>query len=77
MGLTFLDYLTLLDRTRHESKTDLLTGLWNRRALVGDLDETIESEPKSVLMLFDLNGFKSYNDRFGHPAGDALLARLG
>ena len=77
MGMTFLDYLTLLDRTRHESKTDLLTGLWNRRALVGDLDETIDSETKSVLMLFDLNGFKSYNDRFGHPAGDALLARLG
>jgi diguanylate cyclase (GGDEF)-like protein len=77
MGMTFLDYLTLLDRTRHESKTDLLTGLWNRRALVGDLDETIDSETKSVLMLFDLNGFKSYNDRFGHPAGDALLSRLG
>jgi diguanylate cyclase (GGDEF)-like protein len=77
MSLTFLDYLTLLNRTRHESKTDLLTGLWNRRALVGDLDETIDSETKSVLMLFDLNGFKSYNDRFGHPAGDALLARLG
>jgi diguanylate cyclase (GGDEF)-like protein len=77
MGLTFLDYLTLLDRTRHESKTDLLTGLWNRRALVGDLDETIASGRKTVLMLFDLNGFKSYNDRFGHPAGDALLARLG
>ena len=28
-------------------------------------------------MLFDLNGFKSYNDTFGHPAGDALLERLG
>jgi two-component system cell cycle response regulator len=28
-------------------------------------------------MLFDLNGFKGYNDVFGHPAGDALLARLG
>jgi diguanylate cyclase (GGDEF)-like protein len=77
MGLTFLDYLTLLERTRHESKTDSLTGLWNRRALIGDLDETIESDRKSVLMLFDLNGFKSYNDRFGHPSGDALLARLG
>jgi two-component system, cell cycle response regulator len=30
-----------------------------------------------LLMLFDLNGFKAYNDNFGHPAGDALLARLG
>jgi two-component system cell cycle response regulator len=77
MGMTFLDYLTLLERTRHESKTDLLTGLLNRRALVADLDETIESGARSVLMLFDLNGFKSYNDRFGHPAGDALLSRLG
>jgi two-component system cell cycle response regulator len=77
MGMTFLDYLRLLERTRHESKTDLLTGLLNRRALVADVDETIESGVRSVLMLFDLNGFKSYNDRFGHPAGDALLSRLG
>jgi two-component system cell cycle response regulator len=27
--------------------------------------------------LFDLNGFKNYNDMFGHPAGDVLLTRLG
>ncbi|MGZ4333203.1 MAG: bifunctional diguanylate cyclase/phosphohydrolase [Gaiellaceae bacterium] len=77
MGMTFTDYLQLLERTRRESKTDSLTGLWNRRALVADLDSTITAATPSVLLLFDLNGFKSYNDRFGHPAGDALLARLG
>jgi two-component system cell cycle response regulator len=59
---------------------DALTGLRNRRALLADLERetaaATESQPK-LMLLFDLNGFKRYNDTFGHPAGDALLARLG
>jgi diguanylate cyclase (GGDEF)-like protein len=67
--------------TMRESRTDELTGLPNRRALMTDLERTISQPPASgafhLLICFDLDGFKLYNDTFGHPAGDALLARLG
>jgi diguanylate cyclase (GGDEF)-like protein len=62
------------------ANTDALTGLYNRRRLVADLDAQIEratTDDPLLLILYDLNGFKAYNDTFGHPAGDALLARLG
>ena len=60
-----------------EARTDALTGLGNRRALIGALEEAARAgaEP-STLGLFDLDGFKTFNDRFGHPAGDALLERV-
>jgi diguanylate cyclase (GGDEF)-like protein len=64
---------------RSAAETDLLTGLRNRRRLLEDVERRIaraSAEP-AILMLFDLNGFKTYNDTFGHVAGDALLARLG
>jgi len=68
----------LLDRSRSEALTDALSGLANRRALLGDLDAvTGRDDGDRVLALFDLDGFKTYNDTFGHPAGDALLALLG
>jgi diguanylate cyclase (GGDEF)-like protein len=60
--------------------TDQLTTLGNRRALLRDIPVMIGSATPArplLLLLFDLNGFKAYNDRFGHPAGDALLNRLG
>ncbi|MDX6721828.1 MAG: hypothetical protein QOD73_232 [Solirubrobacteraceae bacterium] len=77
-GITFFANLAVLDHTRHESLTDALTGLGNRRRLMRDLDHTVDAAAgDSALVLFDLNGFKGYNDTFGHPAGDALLARLG
>jgi len=59
------------------SETDPLTGLPNRRRLINDLDKALESGESTLLMLFDLNGFKGYNDTYGHVAGDALLTRLG
>jgi PAS domain S-box-containing protein/diguanylate cyclase (GGDEF)-like protein len=64
----------------HEARHDALTGLPNRRSLMADLEQglvdAIDEQPL-LLVLFDLDGFKAYNDAFGHPAGDTLLARLG
>ena len=64
----------------HAANTDGLTGLGNRRKLRADfLVAVAEAGPEAPLgfIMLDLNGFKGYNDTFGHPAGDALLARLG
>src|SRR5581483_5770522 len=79
-ALTFRENTRLLTRSREESLTDALTGLGNRRKLLADLVAHLDSashDTPHLLVVFDLNGFKSYNDTFGHPAGDALLARLG
>ncbi len=62
------------------ANTDALTGLSNRRRLMADLDSQLARatiDNPVLLILCDLNGFKAYNDTFGHPAGDALLTRLG
>jgi two-component system, cell cycle response regulator len=80
MAVTYRENARLLSKSRADALTDPLTGLGNRRKLMLDLDEAVEvataADPCAVL-LFDLNGFKAYNDRYGHPLGDALLARLG
>ena len=81
--LVALGALTLRAARREleaHANTDALTGLGNRRKLMADLQRRVKSataERPAALMLFDLNGFKNYNDSFGHPAGDALLLRLG
>jgi two-component system cell cycle response regulator len=80
LGLTFRENRRLLELSRHEAITDPLTGLANRRKLINDLSRQLEvSTPEEpwLLALYDLDGFKSYNDAFGHPAGDTLLIRVG
>jgi diguanylate cyclase (GGDEF)-like protein/PAS domain S-box-containing protein len=68
------------DELTHQAMHDSLTGLPNRRSLLVDMERVLpratEADP-ALLLLFDLDGFKAYNDAFGHPAGDSLLERLG
>ncbi len=79
LAITFDQNTRMLAVTRDEAVTDPLTGLPNRRRLMLDIEQAIVATPPRtmVLALFDLDGFKAYNDSFGHPAGDDLLRRLG
>ena len=79
LAITFDQNRRLLAATEDEAVTDPLTGLANRRRLMADLERVVSATPPEtmVLALYDLDGFKAYNDSFGHPAGDDLLRRLG
>jgi diguanylate cyclase (GGDEF)-like protein len=76
LGMSDRENRQLLEQVR----TDPLTGLGTRGRLLVDMDarfpQASEARPLRLL-LFDLNGFKRYNDSFGHPAGDELLTGLG
>jgi diguanylate cyclase (GGDEF)-like protein len=78
--MTFRENAHILERIRTQAVTDALTGLGNRRSLVDDLAAALadgETADPRLLVIFDLDGFKRYNDTFGHPSGDQLLRRLG
>jgi two-component system cell cycle response regulator len=77
MALALRENHRLLASSRIEATTDPLTGLSNRRRLEIDLARVLRADTPHALLLLDLNGFKSYNDSYGHGAGDILLRQLG
>jgi diguanylate cyclase (GGDEF)-like protein len=68
-----------LSALRVNAITDALTGLYNRRFLYDHLQREMSRAERGggvvSLMMMDLQGFKSINDRLGHPVGDTVLVR--
>lgn len=69
--------LDQIESERLRARTDSLTGLANRRAILAVLTERLESEDHELSVLFvDLDDFKSINDAYGHGIGDEMLVEL-
>jgi diguanylate cyclase (GGDEF)-like protein len=81
VGTVFVIFMLVSERTVTAHKTaasmDPLTGMFNRRGFAEATSRVIEREANAgrpvTVMIFDLDHFKSINDRFGHPAGDEIL----
>src|SRR6202020_2769187 len=62
---------------RRRASMDPLPGMFNRRGFAEATSRVIEREAHAgrpvTVMIFDIDHFKSINDRFGHPAGDEIL----
>lgn len=71
----------LRDRLQQQAITDELTGLYNRRhvseRLTQELKRAIRHTHPLSLILADVDGLKTINDRYGHLAGDSLLVQIG
>jgi diguanylate cyclase (GGDEF)-like protein len=78
LGFLWLAMTQLQNELEHQSNTDVLTGLLNRRALQRSAAREIAHAHRHnsplALVLLDLDHFKDINDRHGHEGGDAALA---
>jgi diguanylate cyclase (GGDEF)-like protein len=75
-----IDRIELYDRVHDLSLTDPLTGLANRRRLDVVFEHSFAAArrgQKLSVVMIDLDGFKQYNDRFGHARGDEILRSFG
>ena len=73
--------LKLQEALRQQSTSDALAGLYNRRYLEESLERELRRAARAKqslsLVMFDLDHFKTFNDTFGHEAGDAVLREMG
>jgi diguanylate cyclase (GGDEF)-like protein len=81
VGTVFVIFMLVSERavTAHKNAAsmDPLTGMFNRRGFAEATSRVIEREANAgrpvTVLIFDIDHFKSINDRFGHPAGDEIL----
>ena len=66
----------MVEQLQDLSQRDPLTGLDNRRALDSLLDELGTRHEKFAVILVDIDGFKAFNDCYGHQVGDDALRRV-
>ncbi|KUP24571.1 diguanylate cyclase [Paenibacillus sp. DMB5] len=74
--LAWKDIQKQTDQLTQEARTDLLTGLTNRRALDNSISQWIAARVPFSVIVLDVDKFKFVNDTYGHLAGDEVLRRV-
>lgn len=81
LGGTLLDNAQLFDQVSRMAASDSLTGLANHRQLLETMESEIQRSRRTgrqfAVLLFDLDGLKKINDKYGHLTGSRAIKRLG